>query len=746
MPVVQLYQNRTVAPRAALQSDMTVRASAEAFGADIGRGLQSVARGVGHISDVVTEVQIREDEARAKEADVQFADWTRAELHDPERGLLNIQGQAAVDARVGFEERLRAKRGEIAATLNPRAADMFGRAATARESSALDSAIRHAAAERKQWITGAAMARAGTFQNDALANYQDDKAVKKNIAAGVLELRTVAADQGWSPDELQAKEQEFVSGTLKNVVLALAGDDPIAANDYLQANRDRFTGADQVKLDGALKPAIKEAEAKRAVGDVIQRAQAGEFGAGEATGEGYVAVGAAASLLRGFEGFRSVPYWDVNANRVGYGSDTITRADGSVVRVTAGARVSREDAERDLERRVKEFQSGIVRQVGMKTWLSLPAGAQAALTSVAYNYGSLPFSVASAVVTGDVNAIATAVEGLKGHNNGVNSGRRQKEADVIRGAPIESTPGGAAGGGGGLSYSSMMAALATIEDPDVREMARKQLSSMLELSSKAREEEERAAKAELWRMIDMGQTPDQVPFEVRQAAGMAAVQSAWSYVEESAKRADIETDESTLYALRLDAARDPKAFADVDLNDYRDKLSKQDIRTLADLQASAINDERKARGDASAYSEAFRLGEQALEAVGITTTGLTGNQRMEAAKRTARFQNALVDLYEEFKTENNRNPNPVEIRSMVNRLMLPIVIKQPGMLYDSEDEGFVFDAPIRPDGSSVDVRVEYGDIPIDLRAGIARNLELELGRKPTPDEVVQRYEEFVLSD
>ena len=45
----------------------------------------------------------------------------------------------------------------------------------------------------------------------------------------------------------------------------------------------------------------------------------------------------AAGLLRRFEGFKSTPYWDVNADRVGYGSDTVTLADGTVKRYLADA-------------------------------------------------------------------------------------------------------------------------------------------------------------------------------------------------------------------------------------------------------------------------------------------------------------------------------------------------------------------------------------------------------------------------
>jgi len=158
--------------------------------------------------------------------------------------------------------------------------------------------------------------------------------------------------------------------------------------------------------------------------------------------------GDAAGLLREFEGFRETPYWDVNAYRTGYGSDTVTRADGSVVPVTQGMSINREDAERDLARRTREFENTATGQIGADVWGSLPANARAALTSVTYNYGSLPNSVVSAAKSGDVNAIADAVYGLRGHNKGINAQRREREAAIIRGEAY--TPSSAAADAGNV--------------------------------------------------------------------------------------------------------------------------------------------------------------------------------------------------------------------------------------------------------------------------------------------------------
>ncbi len=148
------------------------------------------------------------------------------------------------------------------------------------------------------------------------------------------------------------------------------------------------------------------------------------------------------ALLKQFEGLEnqkgnmSSARWDVNAYRVGYGSDTYTTADGKVHKVTANTIISREDAERDLQRRIPEFQTRAKQQIGSQ-WDSLTPEAQAGLTSVTYNYGSLPASVVNAAKTGDVNRIAEAVRGLK-----ANKSRRQREADFIKGTySLQEAPG-----------------------------------------------------------------------------------------------------------------------------------------------------------------------------------------------------------------------------------------------------------------------------------------------------------------
>ena len=146
------------------------------------------------------------------------------------------------------------------------------------------------------------------------------------------------------------------------------------------------------------------------------------------------AIALAAELLRQKEGLRSKPYWDVNALRAGYGSDTVTRPDGSVQKVTKDTVVTKEDAERDLARRVTEFAGIAQKEIGAN-FSNLTPQAQAAITSVAYNYGTTKKvdGLVKAAQTGDNNAIAKAIVGAANHNGGVNKQRRLDEAAIVLG-------------------------------------------------------------------------------------------------------------------------------------------------------------------------------------------------------------------------------------------------------------------------------------------------------------------------
>ncbi|WP_245492234.1 D-alanyl-D-alanine carboxypeptidase family protein [Mesorhizobium sp. M4A.F.Ca.ET.020.02.1.1] len=699
----------------------------------------------------MARVKELEDVARAKDADNAYSDWLRESMYG-DNGFMTLEGRNAIDGRKAFEDAAAAKRKEFGANLTGGAARAYDTASQSRLQGVYGQSIVHTASERKSWFKDASSARVQTFANDALVNFNNPKMVAKNIAAGIMEIRETGALQGWDADTLKLKEGEYSSGVHKNVALRIAATDPIAAETYMKANADQMSGADQYELSNSLKTELVQEKSKREAEAILSGGRQSSTSAEPAQPASGRSLGQAGPT-------RARAFLQSVSNK---GPASVDNLDDSFATNLAAMM---QDAPPEIRKglgiysgyrspqRQAELFGAAVKKYGSvaaaRRWVAPPGHSQHnAGHAVDLSYGGQSLSRAPQEVIDWVHENAGKyglyfpmkhepwhIEPMGTRGTRAFSSTVAPRNNTI--APRSVAP----------SFDDIENRLAGIADPDVRDATRKRLYAVMEAQSKAQEQSEKAAKAELWKYIDQGQTPDQVPMEVRQAAGMAAVSAAWSYQETAAKGRAVDSDQTLLYDMRRYAATNPTEFAGYDLNDYRDRLSKEDIKELTGLQTNALSDQRKAKEDGLNITSAFSQADSQLAAVGITTTGKEGSEREAAAKRVAEFQNQLASQLEEFKRQNqNRPPNQLEIQSMINRLLLPVVIKQPGAYWGTnETAGFVFDAAKRPDDATVDVVVKYTDIPIDLRRGIATDLENQLGRKPSEEEVVQRYEDFVLN-
>jgi len=142
-------------------------------------------------------------------------------------------------------------------------------------------------------------------------------------------------------------------------------------------------------------------------------------------------------LLKEFESFQPTAKFDVNAFRLGFGSDTKTLADGTFVEVAEGMRVTVEQALRDLRRRLTtEFIPQAQKKVGPDAFAKLNTQQQAAIVSLIYNFGAgnFPDSVASAVqgfASGNVSEDAVAATIRDAGSNPNLQTRRNKEAALF---------------------------------------------------------------------------------------------------------------------------------------------------------------------------------------------------------------------------------------------------------------------------------------------------------------------------
>jgi hypothetical protein len=743
MAIVPVYQPGQVSERPALQQRFTVRASGEDMGAATARGLGAVAQGVGQVADAMFQVRDMEDTARAKEADNAFAAWVRERQYG-QNGYLTLEGKAAVDGRAAFEADLEAKRREFGNGLSPTAGTKYNAASGARVNSALDSSIVHSANQRKTWFKEASTARIDTFAEDALAGYKNPAVIGKNIALGQAELRSMGELQGWDADTLKNREAEYISGVHKNVALRMAQDDPLAADAYRKANNDALTGPHQYELEAALGGAVKEAEAVRLTEEILM---------------GGRASGGADPASLGMSGPTRAR--QVLTERAVGGATRPDAVDNLDAAFATNLAAMMEDAPPGIreglglmsgyrsEERQAELWAEALQKYGSEAearkWVAPPGNSyhnSGQAVDLSWNGKSLKDAPKEVIDWVHANAGKYGMYFPMAHEpwHIEPSGTRSGTVAPRNGSVASRTmmPG----------YDQIEASLEGITDPQVRDLVRKRLNAQIEAQNKAQSAAETAAKAELWRAVEAGYTPDQVPQDLRVAAGMAAVSSAWGYIEATAARGKPKDDDVLVYDMRRYAAENPDQFSQIDLNDYRTRLSPETFKELTGLQTSALNDGRKASQEGLALTSAFSQATGALEAVGITATGKDGAKREEAARRVAQFNNVLAAQMAEFKAANDgKNPNQMEIQSMINRLLLPVVIEEPGRLWGTrttEVPMFEVGRLGNVGGSrTAEIGVDYAKIPPADRIEIEVALEAQYGRKPSETEVEAAYSAYL---
>lgn len=290
-----------------------------------------------------------------------------------------------------------------------------GTNAQRRTQNALDEAKRQLAdAEKNLAAAQAAAPKAGANtdpgENPALRKQSDDTLHDMTLEQQLQNLR-VKGEQ--AVQNLRVRNASFISQADQQHRIALAGE--LAATKAIGDER------------------VKQAARSKAQDDERQKIQQEQDSYNTAAQSSAIQ---ARQFIISREGFQQKAKFDVNAFRVGFGSDTTTAADGSVNRVTANTTTDITGAIRDLDRRIGEFQDAIKSQIGADRFGSFSSQQQAALTSVAYNYGSLPQRILDAVRHGTGDEISAAIRGLGGDNKGVNRKRRNLEASTFTGSNV----------------------------------------------------------------------------------------------------------------------------------------------------------------------------------------------------------------------------------------------------------------------------------------------------------------------
>lgn len=784
MPRVPTYEPN-VSLRPIFQSEMTVRANAEHFGAAVGRGLQNAARGMESLADSLLKVQELEDSLRAKEADDALAEWDRNAKYG-EGGYLTLEGRNAVEARAAYEEAFERKRKELGSGLTPGASRMYDRASRARQQQAYEQAIIHSARQRKQWFNDATTHRLNTFSEDAVAAYNNPELANRLIAAGQAEIRQQAEMLGWDDDVRINREREFISSTRFATAMRIAVDDPLAAQKYYDEHKDQFTGPAQADFEAKIKAPLLQArvaqnaakfqEMRRELpdpGKTIDRGDAGYTGPVRAPdkqsdqgerpvekpGTGRTLGQSGPSRARAFLQSRSnKPASHVDGLDETFAQNLAAMIQDAPPGIREGLGIY--SGYRSVERQ-RELWNDAVRRYGSaaraRRWVAPPGRSNhnhGNAVDLSWNGQSLRHAPKHVKDWVHQNARKYGMHFPMGHEPwhieplGT---RGTSPAGVVDSPTIASSGGTVSPRVNMPSFDQMESFLSTIDDPIEREATRKAILGNMEMQTKLFEAQQKQARIEAFNMIEtQGINPFQLPPEITTQIGMEGMTKLMDYWEKRQAGEDVETDPEFLYNLRRYAATDPENFAKEDLSLIFDQLSKKDRDELTKLQTDFLADPDKGKAKAINITSAFSQAQTALEAVGLSTVGKSGREREEAARRIALFQNALALEMQAFQEANeNRPPNQMEIQSMINRLLLPVVMKQERSIWNpfktpwsthSEIDGMrMFDVGNAPEDAIVEVDIDYTDIPLEDRARIEAEFAEVNGRTPSREEVETLY-------
>ncbi|MBY3038938.1 TIGR02594 family protein [Rhizobium laguerreae] len=782
MPRVPTYEEseQRVSLRPEYTQGFTVRADADAFGASVGRGMESLARGVSEVGEAALQAQELDDINRAKDADNKYAEWARNAMYG-DSGFMSLEGKNAVEARSAFEQQANEKRTEYGKDLTPGAAKHYQDASQGRLNGLLNSSIQHSAGQRKAWFSDTSNARMSTFADDALADYGDTSKVNAALTGGINELKQQAFMHGWDNETFAAKKQEYVSGVTKNIVLRMAADDPLAADKYISDAGGRLTAADRYDLTKALKTPILAAKANRNVADITGGLSTPTYDEdGDMTFEPEASAPQGplkdgklreenGQVEYGGEGTTGRPQRNVNDVAQGVaGSRPFQQLAGQLMHMREGRdsgalssfikRATGLNVDPSVTPWCAAFANSILGAMGIKGTGSLSARSFLNFGMATDNPQPGDIVVLDRGGAGkghvgffqgyDANGRILVLGGNQGRNGEVSVSAQ--DPDKLLGFRTAGTvdpntmqlPNYSPQG-----LQDINAKLDGITDPQEKAATAKALNAWFTSRKKAidaaREQAQQFANTQV--MKDPTFDPMKLPIDIQTAVGPAGMSSLMEYQEKVRTHGEPVTDDRTLYDLRTQYATDPQAFAQGDLFQFRSKLSNKDWDTVNGWRQAALTDQRKAKEDGLDLTGAFSQSRDQLEAVGV----MKQPSKMSEAdnKRVAQFQNALADQMEEFKqTNNGKKPTQTDVQAMINRLLLPIVIKAPGTLWGTNSQdGLMFEAGGRADNTTVETNIQYEDIPIDIRVKLAGYLETKLGRKPTNVEVSRQYGDFILS-
>jgi len=760
MPTVPVYQRtERLAPNN--RQGLTSQASADDFGAAIGRGMGAVAQGFDSAGAAFAQAQELKATMEAKDS-LTAMEREKMELDYGPNGFLATQGRNAVEQRPGYNEALEGLQKKYAPT-NPMAAAKFKAAATGVVTDGMRSGIMHSAQGQKDWAATSSTARIELLKDKALTGYDKPDEVKRSLALGFAEIGEQAKLMGWDQAAVKYKRKEFSSSVHSSVALAIASkpNGARASLEYIKQNGAAMDPKIKLDMESKLRPFAADEEGLSVVNEILTKGRKVAELPGDIVGEvaGVPKAGGgptrSKAFLNSISAHKDRPGDTMNLDDA-FADNLAALLEDAPPGIREGLGIGSGFRSNERQKELFENSDKTGRTVAFPAGYTKPNGTVAK--------GSNHLHGRAVDLTYKGGRLDRAPQEVRDwvHSNAANYGLRFPMSyepwhiEPARGGTVTPSRDGVAARSSMPSYGEAMERINQITDPEVRSSAMKQLNAQFEMRSKAENADADSAKTQIWTMMLQNTPMSQIPIDLKIAAGREAVSG---FMDFESKAGDIKTDPTAYSTLSNMAAVDPIGFTKLDLTapEVINSLSREDWKAMSNKKSSILGDETKAVQDGKAYSEAFKQSEQALSAAGLTTTGITSSntakvQQMQS--RIAAFQSSLKMEIDQFRTQKGTTPNYDETQSLINSLLMKSVYTEPRAEYSpmrlfddgtsQADGGFMFERGDAPDGATVKPLVDYQQIPPEWQASIKTALVERTGKVPTKQDIEAEYAAVVI--
>lgn len=684
----------------------------------------AIRRGGREISEFALQLDRRAEQdaiAEAQEADALWRTATREALYDPDRGYLTTTaGRAAYARHDEALEGVKKLRDEFGAGLSEEARRRYDTITERGYAGIIQTLGAHSDRERDAWRKSQYAGQIAQYASDIAASGYSDEAYREGAAFIAGARRSMGEIDGKSSEEIEALVKADKSAVLFDTITARVGVDLDGAAGLFETFGDDLLPDDHRRAGATIQKAREGEQVRRVLGQAL------------GSGGPAVDIAAARTAAKSSVGYERPG--EAFAYLVGAGiPDHIAAGIVGNLMVESFDRLDTEAlGDNGASYGIAQWQGP--RRMALESFAAergVPASDfETQLAFILHELQTTESSAWAAIQEAKTPAEAAEIFVEKYERAGIpHTDRRIAKADEVframQGLPESGSPAPP-------TIERAMSVIAAEEAagrlaPAAAEDARAEVRRRMADAEKIEAERRRTALDQAYELIREGTPVASLPPDLKVELG-DDIKKAQDYYGVAWLGREVDTDPYVYTELIQLQARDPAAFASIDLRDYFGALSPSDREELVKLQVRTGETAASGAGPKIDISRSMGVVRPVLEALGVDkpTSGSSKGDWQTWAKAEA----IILGFEQRFLDEHNREPTEPELRQFAQGAFAREIGKRETL--------FGIDA-LWPDSEAPLVELEIDDIPEDLIPTLREEMAQSGITDPTDDQLLELY-------